>query len=81
MVITDYAHYQRSLDWLTERAKKIEYGDLEHRNPLIGKEQREAWKAERAKLMVNYDIVAEALKRYSQPEMFEEKKSSLDDYL
>jgi hypothetical protein len=65
MQITDDAHYERSLKWLTERAAQIEAGDKE-RNPL----KRDAWKAERARLMVNYDIVAEALKRYTQPEIF-----------
>lgn len=66
MVITDDAHYDRSLDWLVKRMEQIESATSE---------------AERAKLMVNYDVVAEALKRYSQPEMFEQKKSRLDDYL
>ena len=81
MVITDDAHYQRSLDWLTERAKKIEYGDLEHRNPLMGEQKKAEWLIERAKLMVNYNIVSDALRMYSQPESMQTKKKALDEYL
>ena len=77
MVITDDAHYERSLDWLTKRAEQIASGDAD-RNPL----KREAWKAERAKLMVNYNVVSDALRMYSQPESCQQsKKSTLDNFL
>lgn len=63
LVIKDDGHYDRSLDWLTKKADEIAAGDA-NRNPL----KREEWKKERARLMVNYDIVSDALRMYSQPE-------------
>ena len=63
MVITDDGHYERSLDWLTKRAEQIAAGDA-NKNPL----KREEWRKERARLMENYNIVADALRMYSQPE-------------
>jgi hypothetical protein len=64
--ITDDAHYDRSLKWLTDKADFIAAGDS-NRNPL----KRDVWKAERAKQMGLYNTVERALRMYSQPEQFE----------
>jgi hypothetical protein len=61
--IKDDAHYAKSLDWLTDKAEEIARGDAE-RNPL----KRASWKDERARLMINYNMVSDALRMYSQPE-------------
>jgi hypothetical protein len=74
LVIKDQAHYDRSLEWLTARAEIIVNGDKEHNNPLLDKEAREAWKQKRDEHMRNYNIVADALKMFSQPEMFDTEK-------
>jgi hypothetical protein len=83
MKITNDEQYFKSLQWLTERAAKIEAKDVEMKNPLVPKEQKEAWSAERAKLMVNYDLVEAECRKYRSGLAVDEpqpKKTALDNF-
>lgn len=86
MKITDDASFDKCCDWLTKRAKIIFYGDLENRNPLVPKEQREAWEIERAERMRKYDQVAAEVLKYNescrpQQHQTQKKNVALDAFL
>ena len=86
MKISDDAALEKCCDWLTKRAQMIVYGDLENKNPLVPKEQREAWEIERADHIQKYEQVAAEILRYNescrpQQQKPQKKNAALDAFL
>lgn len=83
MKITDDAGYNKALEWMVERAQMIEKGDIDHKNPLKDKADREQWKQQRAEHMRKYDLVEKEVMLYRHPKLMrqEEPKTALAEWL
>lgn len=81
MKITDDASLDRCCEWLVKRANTITFGDLENNNPLVPKEQRQAWEIERAEHMRKYDQVTAEVLRYNESLRPRKKNTALDAFL